>query len=544
LRVAFYARVSSDEQAERGTIESQVEFAKKYFDLHGPSEGIEGYEIYLDDGVSGTIPLEERPGASKMMTDAKRGKFRAVYVYRLDRLARSTLHVLSAYDFFEKHNIALKSMTEAFDTSTSTGKFFMTMLASIAALERDTILERTQMGKERAARQGKWTSGPPPFGYRIGLDGQLVVYEPEAEIVRLIFRLYLEGMKTVPIAEYLNSRNIPTPTCSKKTKNKSVGLWHAGHISIILRTTAYIGEYQTMKRSKRKKTGVTIFVPPIISKEDFIKANELLIKNADAARGSRGRQYLLRGLIFCGSCGRAMVGSSGNSKSGRVYYRCTGTVNNGQGKFCNAKQIRAVDIENAVWKDIKEFIKNPGNVVEAIERRLQQEKSDLTPIKKELEEVEKFILEKKAARAKIISMVSRGLITDEEAEKELNLLAGDTIALEMRKDKLFNQINENQKIQNEAITAAMLLENLKDKVDALDESLKTELIRGLVKKVEIYPEEKDGKRVSRAVIHYRFGDPKEMYDSKDSSRYLEPYIISSWVFPQFCRSGGTREYLQ
>ncbi len=146
-KAAIYCRVSSDEQAEKGTIEGQVQYAKKYMELHGLEACIEEYEFYLDEGVSGTLPLAERPAGAKLIADAKAGKFKALYVYRLDRLARSVKHVLDTYDILESRNIALKSMTEAFDTGTPTGKFFMTLLASIAALERDTAKTKFSLDK-------------------------------------------------------------------------------------------------------------------------------------------------------------------------------------------------------------------------------------------------------------------------------------------------------------------------------------------------------------------------------------------------------------
>ncbi|GBF34319.1 phage DNA invertase [Desulfocucumis palustris] len=502
--VAFYARVSTDEQAERGNIESQVDFAKKYFDLYAAANGITGCEYYLDDGVSGVLPLKDRPAASRLLADARAGKFNALFVYRLDRLARSVKHVLDTYDFLEERNIALKSMTEAFDTSTPTGKFFMTLLASIAALERDTILERTQMGKERAIKEGRWTSGQPPFGYRISDDKRLAVFEPEAEIIRMIFKLYLEGMRTIPIAEYLNARGIATPTQSKKTKNTSVGKWHAGHVSIILRNRAYIGEYKTMQRSKKQKEGRLIQVPSIVSREDFDKANRLLIENADTARGSRGREYLLRGLIYCGGCGRAFIGSSGNSKEGRVYYRCSGVANNGQGKRCDAKLIRAADIENAVWSDIQHFLNNPDEVARAIERTIKQDSEQLEPVQNELNGIENGLLEKQVARQKILSLVSKNIITDAEAEGELLALAGQIETLNHRKEQLMARMEQSQELSNRAINISLILKTLKDAAHSGIAEDKAELIRALVKRVTVYTEYDNNRKESRVNIELFF----------------------------------------
>ncbi len=499
MRVAFYGRVSTEEQADRGNITGQVEFARKYFDLHGPAENIDGYEMYLDEGVSGTIPLEERPEGARLLADARAGKISAVYFYRLDRLARSTQVVLNTYNELERLDVSIKSMTEAFDTATPVGKFFMTLLASVAALERDTILERTQMGKERKAREGCWTSGPPPFGYRIGPDKRLVIFPPEAETVRLVFRLYNEGMNMVSLAEYLNARGIPTPTASKRTRKASTGLWHAGHISIILRTAAYMGEYRTMRRSRKKRNPAVIKVPAIVSAEEFSRANRLLVENVGAARGSRGRRYLLRGLVYCGRCGLAMVGNRGG---GGFYYRCTGTVNHGRGKSCGNKQVRAADIEQAVWGDIREFLKRPGSVLEKAMSLLEQESVDVDPVEQELGRVEMAVEEKKRARARVLSLAARGMITGLEAEKELNAIAVETNLLNNRRNELLSRHLQSRAVRSGPAGVDLTLERLSRRIDGLAPS--GEIVRLLVERIVVDTEVRDGKRVSRADVYYRF----------------------------------------
>ncbi len=502
MRVAFYGRVSTEEQADRGSIAGQVEFARQYFRLHGRAEKIDEYEIYLDDGVSGTVPLEDRPQGARLLADVRSGKLSAVYFYRLDRLARSTQLVLNTYNELEKFNVSIKSMTEAFDTGTPVGKFFMTLLASVAALERDTILERTQMGKYRKSRDGCWTSGPPPFGYRIGPDKKLVVHRPEAETVRLVFRLYNEGMRMAPLAAYLNARGVPTPTASKELKSTGTGLWHAGHISIMLRTTAYMGEYRTMRRSKRNRNGEVLNVPAIVTADEFGRANSLLAENGNAARGSRGRRYLLRGLIFCGHCGLAMVGNSSGGAGGRYYYRCTGTVDTGRGKTCRSRQIKAPDIEGAVWGDILDFIKSPGRSIEALKNRLIRDRREIDAVDMELSLVESAIVEKKAARGRILSLVTRGLITDPEAEKELKILALEINALSRRREVLLHRCLEGRKDRGPIPGTALILERMGRMAGSLIPN--REVVRLLVERVEVKTEDWEGKKVFRADVHYRF----------------------------------------
>ena len=118
---------------------------------------------YLDDGVSGTLPLEERTEGSRMADDAQDGKFDVLVFYKVDRLARSLRNFLNIVDFFEDIGVGLRSMTETFDTTTPMGRFAVQMMAAVAELERGTIMERMAMGRARVAAQGRWTGGPVPY---------------------------------------------------------------------------------------------------------------------------------------------------------------------------------------------------------------------------------------------------------------------------------------------------------------------------------------------------------------------------------------------
>ena len=107
-RVAVYCRVSSDEQAQAGMIENQLDFARRYCDLHG----LLVHDFYTDEGMSGTLAVDERPNGKRLLADARAGKLIAVLVYRVDRFARSTLHLLHAHDVLRRAGVTLRSMTE------------------------------------------------------------------------------------------------------------------------------------------------------------------------------------------------------------------------------------------------------------------------------------------------------------------------------------------------------------------------------------------------------------------------------------------------
>ena len=142
---------SSEEQRERETIEIQREFLQEYCRLYA----LEVVQIYADDGVSGTVPLHERPEGRRLLEDAKEGKFSTLLVYRLDRLGRSLLVTVDAHDRLQACGVALKSATEPIDTSNPSGRLIFQMLASFAEYERETIGERTRAGLHRAFRNGK-----------------------------------------------------------------------------------------------------------------------------------------------------------------------------------------------------------------------------------------------------------------------------------------------------------------------------------------------------------------------------------------------------
>jgi site-specific DNA recombinase len=107
-RVALYLRVSSEEQVERESIVTQDDFLKDYCKLYG----LKVAGVYRDDGVSGTVPMHERPGGRHLLEDAKEGKFEAVLVYKLDRIGRTLLVVLDAHDRLGEAEVALRSATE------------------------------------------------------------------------------------------------------------------------------------------------------------------------------------------------------------------------------------------------------------------------------------------------------------------------------------------------------------------------------------------------------------------------------------------------
>src|ERR1035437_2407778 len=183
MPVALYLRVSTEEQRERQSIVTQRDFGQRYCELHQ----LPVYEIFADDGVSGTVPIESRPAGKRVLAAARQGKFDQLLVFKLDRLGRETRLILNSVAELEKHGVRIRSMTEEFDTATATGRLMLTMLSGFAAHEREVIRERSVAGTNRCAEAGAWLGGVVPYAYRKEGEkgqGRLVINDEKIRLKR------------------------------------------------------------------------------------------------------------------------------------------------------------------------------------------------------------------------------------------------------------------------------------------------------------------------------------------------------------------------
>ena len=181
LRVATYARVSGQSQAgeDKTSLSEQDAEMEAYCENRGRTIVIR----YQDVGAGWSKNL---PGFQRMLADAKLGLFDIIVCWKSDRLCRGIYRAAPIMEVVEAHNIRLEAVKDTIDMKN------FGLMAAIAKMELDNIRERTTMGKRGAAKQGRIPNGAVPYGYRIGDDGRPEIYEPEAEVVRRIFRRYVE----------------------------------------------------------------------------------------------------------------------------------------------------------------------------------------------------------------------------------------------------------------------------------------------------------------------------------------------------------------
>ena len=367
LRVAIYARVSSDEQAQSGTIANQIDFATRYCQLHSLGEA----ELYADEGVSGATDPAQRPQGSRMLADARAGRFDLILVYRIDRLARSLWHLLNTYQQLESYGVDVRSMTEPLDTSTPVGRFVFQLLGSMAELERETIRERTSLGRSRTIASGK-VLGRTPYGYMADKESKVAVHPQEGTIVQEIFSLAAEGTSGHAIARLLTERRVPTMAESRdyRQKGKHEG-WNPAVVTQFLHNPIYwLGEWRF---SRKDGTVASIPAPVLVEQATAIKALQQLSRNNLLAKRPH-LAYMLSGLIRC-ECGAKAVGTLGSTKS---YYVCSSHKGRGRkGQGCRTKLVRSDILDAEIWKDLRRVADNPEALAARIQDKLSQSAEDV-----------------------------------------------------------------------------------------------------------------------------------------------------------------------
>jgi site-specific DNA recombinase len=530
-RVALYCRVSTEEQRERQSIATQREFGERYCQLHE----LPVTEFYIDDGVSGTVPLENRPGGKRILDDARRRKFNQLLVFRLDRLGRETRLILNVVAELEKYDIRVRSMTEEFDTATSTGRLMLTMLSGFAAHERDAIRERSIAGTNRVAETGAWLGGIVPYGYRkVGekAAARLIISDApvagleisEADVIRSIYRMAaVEKKSCYVIADYLNALRVPCAYVRDgreilrgKRKQRTSGVWTPGRIRNLIVSATYKGKHEYGKRAKNAgRQLITRDVPAIVDEATWEKAQSVLKSNILFSKRSAKNQYLLRGLIKCGLCGLTYVGLSGTRPNGKrnFYYRCNGAHSkalfSSKGR-CQSKAISGDYVEDQVWSDVECFLRNPAPVLEQLQTRLAADANRSEHAVEKLARLEGLLAQKADERNRVVGLYRRGRLSDTELDSQLDEIRKEELALEAQIAELRHKLAGTKSIESTIKSAEALLEKLRVRLDeTVSWEQKRRLIEVLVAGVRVDTFEECGVKQTNITVSYRFSHPDQ-----------------------------------
>ena len=202
--------------------------------------------------------------------------------------------------------------------------------------------------------------------------------------------------------------------------------------------------------------------------------------------------------------------------------------------------VRAVAIENAVWEDIRNLLLNPEQFNEHVEKALGKNKEKSKPVDEELSEIEIKISEKQSARGRIISMISKGIIGDKEAEATLKDLALEADSLIVRREFLFSKKDESVLLESEAITAQAMIQVFRDNFHTLDDAGKSRLVQILVRRINASTViDEEGNRSIKAVMQYKINRSVELSLSGNVETHTTVCCLeSTWVFEPFSRENG------
>jgi site-specific DNA recombinase len=502
---AIYARVSSDQQSQAGTIASQVEALRERVAADGHSLSDE--LCFIDDGYSGGTLV--RPALERLRDVAAAGSLDRLYVLSPDRLSRKYAYQVLLLEEWQRCGVEVVFLNHA-ASATPEEELHLQMQGIFAEYERAKILDRSRRGKLHAARRGSVSAmSSAPFGYRYipkhegGGEAQYQIVLDEAGIVREMFQwVAQEGCSLREVCRRLDARQIP--------RRKRAARWSPATVAGMLKNPTYKGSasygktrsgprrmrlrpYRHGPQQPRRVRGVyrtereqqeMIPVPAIVSEELFGEVQERLEENRRRRRGRpRRERFLLQGLTVCGCCGYAYCG-----QGERPYYRCTGTdgYRFGGQAVCSNRMVRRDLLEEAVWNDVCSLLSDPTRVEEEYERRLDQAGNSSSWEYEQLNTTRQTL---KRGIARLIDAYEEGLLDKQEFEPRIA----------RSKERLKGLDEEAQKlkaVQAQQVELHLVLGHLEAFRDRIAQGLsdtdwttRRNIVCGLIKQVEIDREE-------------------------------------------------------
>ena len=390
---AIYARVSTAQQEQEATIDSQVAELERYAEKAGYRLSKEYY--FLDQAVSGAQLA--RPGLDRLRDLAAEGIFEAVLCLSPDRLSRQYAHQYILMEEMKRVGVQVVFVNQPPVADNPQGQLLLGIQGLFAEYEQEVIADRMRRGKLYCVRQGTLRHNHPPYGYRYipvsqPNGGQWEVDPVEMEVVRHIYNLYTEHQHSIgKIVEHLNKNLTQMPPRSPH--------WGYSTVHFILKQPAYTGQtYYNRTRTCHEKIGapkqrgrgvrgsvsrqerpsaewIPIQTPPLVSEALWQKAQERLDMNRKfAVRNNKTSFYLLRSLLVCDICGHTLLG---RNVHGRIFYYCP---NQGRERSpdvpVHTRTVASQVIEPLVWQAVTGLLQNPALLADAWKHETN---SDLRP---------------------------------------------------------------------------------------------------------------------------------------------------------------------
>lgn len=450
--IAVYARVSTSNQENEGTIETQLLAVTEFADKNN----LTIVQEYLDNGWSGDILM--RPSLDQLRMDAKNKIWEAVLIYDPDRLARRGSWQEIIIEELKELGIEVLFVTIP-PPKTDEDIVMNKMRGVFAEYERMKIKERFRLGKLRKVKDGHILVSEALYGYtyiqkKEKEHGYYEINESEARIVKMIFSwVGTDGMTLRGVVKKLQELNI-------KPRKSKRGVWSTSTLSTMLKHKAYIGlahwgssyavvpenpikneKYKKVKKSSRKNKpesewiASSIPVPSIVDKVLFEKTRVQLETNFALCKRNTKNEYLLSKKLWC-ECGSTRAGE-GPQKGKHLYYRCTSRVKSFPlPSNCSSGGINARIADKLVWDKVADLMSSPKLMMAQVDRWMNNQKSRVRVSVGDVGLIEKEISKLKETEDRYSKAYGAGIYTMEELMKYLKPIKESISSLETQKNKI------------------------------------------------------------------------------------------------------------
>lgn len=472
-KVAGYARVSTDSDEQFTSYEAQVDYYTKFIKSKPEWDFV---DVYTDEGISGTN-TKKREGFKKMINDALSGRIDLVVTKSVSRFARNTVDSLVTIRKLKSCGVECYFEKENIYTFDGKGELLITIMSSLAQEESRSISENITWGQRKRFSDGKVHVAYKNFlGYKKGSNGKLEIIEEEAEIVRLIYSLFIKGKTASSIANYLTRNNIPTPTRKD--------IWQKSTVDSILTNEKYKGDALLQKKftvnfleKKMKKNEGEIpqyYVenshPAIIDPVEWEQ-----VQAEFARREALGRTYssksILSSKLVCEDCG-GFYGQKvwhSTSKYRRVIWQCNKKFKDKEEK-CKTTTLTAETIQMMFLDAYNTFMGNRDQVLDDCEL-MRKALVDFTGLDAE---IEKQYEEVEVIAELVKSLVKENASTPQSQDEYIKKYNNLSKRYEEEYKKLENLQNDKELRISKDKAMQVFIENLKKQplvVEAWDESL-------------------------------------------------------------------------
>jgi len=406
LRVAAYCRVSTDSDEQATSYEAQVEHYTAFIKQNSEWEFA---GIFADDGISGTN-TKKREEFNRMIGECMAGNIDLIVTKSISRFARNTLDCLKYIRELKEKNIPVFFEKENINTMDSKGEVLLTIMASLAQQESQSLSQNVKLGLQYRYQNGEVQVNHNRFlGYTKDEDGHLIIEPVEAEVVKRIYREYLEGASLLQICRSLKADSILTAANKPHWRPETVKkiLQNEKYIGDALLQKTYTVDFLTKKRVKNNGIVPQYYVEnsheAIIPRDLYMQVQEEMVRRANLRGGKDGKKrvysskYALSSIVYCGQCGDIYRRVHWNNRGYKsIVWRCVSRLEE-KGSECTAPTINEETLQTAVVKAINELLANKEPFLQALQKNiatiLNEENDNATnDIDSKLEELQQQLL--------------------------------------------------------------------------------------------------------------------------------------------------------